>query len=51
MENVGVKCDVQECVHNIACRKCDLSTIEVTNQKTGANAVSVPHFCKSYQGK
>ena len=51
MENVGVKCDVCECVHNMASCKCNLRTIEVTNQKTGANSVDVPHFCKSYQSK
>lgn len=51
MENSGVKCNVCECVHNTECNKCNLPTIEVTNEKTGANAVAVPHFCKSYECK
>ena len=51
MENTGVKCDVCECVHNVSCCKCDLGTIEVTHQKTSADAVATPHFCKSYQMK
>lgn len=51
MENIGVACNVSECMHNVACNKCNLTKIEVTNEKTGANAVATPHFCKSYQQK
>lgn len=51
MENSGVKCNVCECVHNVECNKCNLSTIEVTHEKTGEGAVATPHFCKSYQCK
>ena len=51
MENTGVNCTVCECVHNVSCAKCDLSKIDVTNEATGVNAVSTPHFCKSFQKK
>lgn len=51
MENLGVCCNVCECTHNVSGAKCDLTKIDVTNEKTGANAVATPHFCKSFQGK
>lgn len=51
MENTGVSCNVNECVHNISTEKCDLVKIEVTHEKTSADAVATPHFCKSYQKK
>ena len=51
MDNVGVNCNVRECVHNIAGAKCNLEKIDVTNEKTGSNAVATPHFCKSFNGK
>ena len=51
MENNGVCCNVCECTHNTECNKCDLSQIEVTHEKTGENAIAVPHFCKSYEKK
>ena len=51
MTNNGVKCDVCECVHNCECNQCSLQTIEVTHQTGEQNAVSTPHFCKSYQKK
>ncbi len=51
MENSGVKCDVCECIHNCCSNKCKLDTIEVTHMQTGADSVSTPHFCKSYQSK
>lgn len=51
MNNAGVKCDVNECVHNVESCKCNLPTIEVTHMKTGANAIDTPHFCKSYSKK
>ena len=43
--------NVRECVHNIAGAKCNLEKIDVTNEKTGSNAVATPHFCKSFNGK
>ena len=43
MENVGVNCNVRECVHNIAGAKCNLEKIDVTNEKTGSNFV--PSLC------
>ncbi len=49
MNNAGVVCTVCECVHNASCNKCNLQTIEVTNEKTTANAVAIPHFCKNFQ--
>ncbi len=51
MENIGVKCDVCECLHNEGCNRCTLSTIEVTHEQTSANAVATPHFCKSFTQK
>jgi hypothetical protein len=51
MENTGVACSVCECAHYMKDNKCNLSKIEVTNEKTGADSVSVPHFCKSYRKK
>ncbi|MGL5151566.1 MAG: DUF1540 domain-containing protein [Clostridium sp.] len=48
MSNPGVKCNVCECKHNKASNMCDLTSIEVTHEKTGADAVATPHFCKSY---
>lgn len=51
MENSGVSCNVTECTHNVSSCKCDLSKIEVTHEKTGADAVATPHFCKSYEKK
>lgn len=51
MENAGVNCNVIECTHNLSGAKCDLAKIDVVNDKTGANAVAAPHFCKSFEGK
>ncbi len=51
MENTGVLCNVNECIHNVAGAKCNLAKIEVTHEKTGPNAIDTPHFCKSYTGK
>lgn len=51
MENTGVNCNVRECMHNISGVKCDLTKIEVTNEKTGPNAIATPHFCKSFEDK
>lgn len=51
MENQGVKCDVTECVYNANHNKCEKDVIEVTNMKTSANSIDIPHFCKSYTKK
>ena len=51
MENSGVRCNVRECTYNLAGAKCNLSQIEVSNEKTQANAVENPHFCKSDRDK
>ncbi len=52
MANQGVNCNVSECAHYVTGSKCQLSTIEVTNEQTGAaNALSTPHFCKSFTRK
>lgn len=49
MTNEGVKCSVTECQWHVECDKCKLEKIEVTHEKTGADSIAVPHFCKSYQ--
>ncbi len=51
MDNKGVCCDVVECAYNSNCEKCTLDTVEITNQKTNANAMNVPHYCKSFKKK
>lgn len=51
MENCGVLCNVCDCMHHCAGNKCCLETIEVSNEKTSAQAVANPHFCKSYDKK
>lgn len=51
MANQGVNCNVCECMHNEMGNKCKLLCIEVTHEKTGADAVATPHFCKSYTMK
>lgn len=51
MENKGVCCNVSECTHNCCGNKCNLSQIEVTNERTSVDSMSTPHFCKSYQCK
>ncbi len=49
MANEGVKCTVTECQWHEGCDKCNLERIEVTHEKTSADSMAVPHFCKSYQ--
>lgn len=44
----NVKCNVCECMHNDSCNSCMLDTIEITHEQTGVNAMSTPHFCKSF---
>lgn len=51
MENIGVKCDVAECMYNCQNNKCSLEKIEVTHMKTSPDSMAVPHFCKSYEKK
>ncbi|MBE5743469.1 MAG: DUF1540 domain-containing protein [Clostridiales bacterium] len=50
MENrcCNVKCNVCECVHNDNCNRCNLSTIEISHEQTGANVMDAPHYCKSF---
>ena len=50
-ETCLVKCNVCECAHNGGCNCCTLERIEITHEKTGENAISVPHFCKSFKQK
>ncbi len=49
MNNMGVMCNVCECCHNVDDCKCNLATIQVTNEYAGPNAVSTPHFCKDFE--
>lgn len=51
MENCGVMCNVCECMHHVSGDKCQLDKIEVTNEKTSAESIAIPHFCKSYEKK
>ncbi len=52
MENEGVVCDVCDCAHNVACNKCNLPEIRITEQCAGCGqTVETPHFCKDYQEK
>lgn len=49
--DTNIKCNVGECMHNEGCTDCSLSTIEITNEQTGMNAMETPHFCKSFEEK
>ncbi len=51
MENTGVNCNVSECMYHAEGNKCRLDKIDVSHEKTGADSVSIPHFCKSYEKK
>ena len=51
MHNEGVTCSVNECENHVECNKCRLEKIEVTHEKTSADSMAVPHFCKSYKKK
>lgn len=52
MENQGVICDVCACTHHAGHDKCALSQITVTeNCRSCTQAVSTPHFCKSFEEK
>ena len=46
--NCKVKCTVCECTHNDCQENCMLSSIEISHEKTGADAISTPHYCKSF---
>ena len=48
MTNLGVKCNVCECMHNSEGSDCALPCIEVTHEKKTSEGVAIPHFCKSY---
>ncbi|MBO5926563.1 MAG: DUF1540 domain-containing protein [Clostridia bacterium] len=52
MENCNCKCNVKctvcECTHNDMCNNCTLNAIEISHEKTGADAISTPHYCKSF---
>lgn len=51
MENNGVSCNVNECMYHAEGNKCRLDRIEVSHDKTSAEVISIPHFCKSYEKK
>ncbi len=51
MENNGVCCNVCECMYHAEGNKCRLDKIEVSHEKTGADSIAIPHFCKSYEKK
>ncbi len=51
MENAGVRCSVTECMYHAEGNKCRLDKIDVSHERTGADGVSIPHFCKSYEKK
>lgn len=51
MTNCGVLCNVNECMYHKEDNKCSLDKIEVSHEKTSAESISIPHFCKSYKEK
>ncbi len=51
MENNGVNCNVCECMYHAEGNKCRLDKIEVSHEKTSADSIAIPHFCKSYEKK
>ena len=51
MENGGVLCNVNECMYHVEGNKCKLDKIEVSHEKTSADSIAIPHFCKSYEKK
>ncbi len=51
MENSGVCCNVSQCCHYKQDDKCQLAKIHITNEKTSADAIATPHFCKNYEQK
>lgn len=48
LNNCKVKCTVCECTHNDCQENCMLNSIEITHEKTGADAIMTPHYCKSF---
>lgn len=51
MTNSGVSCNVNECMYHAEENKCSLDKIQVCHEKTSADAIAIPHFCKSYEKK
>ncbi len=52
MDNCTVCCDVGACAHNIDCRKCGLSQIQITHHSQNqASGVDTPHYCQSFEEK
>ncbi len=51
MTNSGVLCNVNECMYHKEDNKCSLDKIQVSHEKTSADSISIPHFCKSYEKK
>lgn len=51
MTNSGVSCNVNECMYHAKENKCSLDKIQVSHEKTSADAIAIPHFCKSYEKK
>lgn len=51
MTNNGVSCNVCECMYHKAENECSLDKIQVSHEKTSADSIAIPHFCKSYEKK
>ena len=51
MTNNGVCCNVNECMYHKEDDKCTLDKIQVSHEKTSADSIAIPHFCKSYEKK
>ena len=51
MTNNGVCCNVNECMYHVEGNKCNLDKIEVSHEKSSADSIAIPHFCKSYEKK
>ncbi len=51
MNNIGVSCDVRDCVHHTGISDCKLAEIKVTQQCSSdvSQSVETPHFCKNYE--
>ena len=49
MENMGVCCDVNCCIHHMGGEKCGLEQIKVTEQCQGTEQkMDDPHYCQSF---
>ncbi len=53
MNNIGVCCDVRDCVHHTGVSNCTLMEIKVTQQcpSNTQQSVETPHFCENYEKK